>query len=84
MAIHLLSSYGIWSGGFSSFICLSSNLFISLDKAQGPIYDPGPLPLHFLFCYSFPNNSYPKQQKHLKSKHHFWPNLMMDFLKIHC
>ena len=69
MAIHLLSSYGIWFGGFSSFICLSSDLFISLDKAQGPIYDPGSLPLHFLFCYSFPNSSYPKQQKHLKSKH---------------
>ena len=26
-------------------ICLSSNLFISLDKTQDPIYDPGLLPL---------------------------------------
>ena len=27
-------------------ICLSLDLFISSDKAQGPIYDLGPLPLH--------------------------------------
>ena len=30
-------------------ICLSSDLFISLDKAQSPIYDHGPLPLHLIY-----------------------------------
>ena len=29
-------------------ICLSSDLFISLDKPQGLIYDPGPLPLQYV------------------------------------
>ena len=29
-------------------ICLSSDLFVSLDKPQGPIYDPEPLPLQLL------------------------------------
>ena len=36
-----------------TIICLSSDLFISLDKTQGPIYDLRPLPLHHLsnhFC----------------------------------
>ena len=34
-------------------ICLSFDLFIFLDKAQGPIYDLGPLPLHNSFHKSF-------------------------------
>ena len=29
-------------------ICLSSDLFISLDKPQGPIYDPEALPLPYV------------------------------------
>ena len=37
--------YGVWSGGLSPFTSLSSDQFVSLDKAQGPTYDPGPLPL---------------------------------------
>ena len=40
----------LWNLVWESFIiiCLFSDLFISSDKAQGPIYDPEPLPLQLL------------------------------------
>ena len=37
--------YGVWLGGLSPFTSLPSDQFVSLNKAQGPTYGSGPLPL---------------------------------------